>query len=191
MFKCYSIGEELTEGIPSAQFDCLLTQPNEALVKYADIQLVPVLPYIQPSLLETAQLSLSFIRPYDKPSGYFMPGCIVSVDSSLWSVCDCNSGFVLLDPGGVDWHVLLFLPADASNVLIRMGTNDVVSTAADGMPFISKQSTGNLMLSAIMPDMLTDPEKDAAIDTAPPRRSARRAKKRRPEDKAANAHKRP
>ena len=121
----------------------------------ASVKLLPVLPYIQPSL-DTAQFGLAFLKQ-ETPTENMEPGSIVSISSIEWGICSRNSRMMLLDPCGATGNTLLFLPPNCRNLLLYNKDADkhlVISTDDKGSPYVSQQTRGLLLLESLGLDLI-------------------------------------
>lgn len=149
-FKCFTLNKEgIKEGIPVDEYECIIADTKAKTIKTADLKLVPVLPYTQPTLEHTAHLSLAFLKEADEATE-ISPGIILSVDPYAWRICMSLTNLTLLDPCGFTGYVLLFIPPESPNVLISADkTMRVFGTNKSGEPEIRVTNRAASMLQAI------------------------------------------
>lgn len=183
MYRCFTLDNlNINPGIDPGEFDCLIPSEDGGQFIIADVKLLPVLPYIKPSL-ETAHLSLAFVKQAPSTSEP-KRGSLVSINPADWNICCVNSSMMLLDPCGCHGNMLLFLPPSLDNILSYRHTVNgtfVVRTDTDGIPSTHTKSTGLLMLESLgigLTEMFPEPSRAALSGgSKPPKAPCRKTAK--------------
>lgn len=173
MFRCYTLTKSgIADGITPSLFDSAILPDSVDKVDGVDVRAVPVMD-------DTDGLSLPFIS---EASGKMQPGAVMALRPSEWTMCTDESNIMLIDPGGDDGHVLLFIPANSAGALMSTeltGQARVLSTDKDGKPVVTPMSRGQLNAYALnLTEMSPESEPQSKPSPGKGARASRRSARR-------------
>lgn len=150
MFKCYTLSDtDLSEGIDAKLYESILAYGKENIIRTAEMHLVPVLPDMPLADAGRLGVGLAFLKGAPANSKT-LPGALLSIDPLTWRLCSSDCALTLLDPGGLDGHVLVFAPPGMSNLLVHhLDSGRVLVTDAKGTPDIISVCRASILLDAI------------------------------------------
>lgn len=132
-FRTYTIADQVSPGIDPADFDCILSESRLTACRL----LAEELPGIA---APGADLRLWFVEPAEEADASEL-GVVASVDPSVWQPYASRSA-ELLDPGGRDGRVLVYLPASDAPVLVGSSGVGALFVHGSGEPEIRRVPKG-------------------------------------------------
>lgn len=175
--KCYSLyGSKITDGITVTDFESIVTvTPAVSKIKQAVMQTIPVVAKCaQKGVLDfrrIAAYSLTFLHEVTGKATHSKVGVLLAVDPKVWRVATDDVAAAVIDPCGINGHVILFVKAGTSNFLASWNDPNTFVTMNDkNAPVITTVNRGALMLSAAtgMRAFVSQPRRvQAAVSTEP------------------------
>lgn len=154
--NCYSLYEsKITPGIAVDDFESIITvEPGTPVIKQAVLETSPILDKTAQKFLTDfrlmAGMSLTFIHEVTGKSTKSKSGCLLAVNPKRWGIAASAVSAAIVDPCGLNGHVILFLRSDTPYVLSDLhNRSKVVMVHKTGMPAITTISRASLMRAAL------------------------------------------
>lgn len=152
--KCFSLnGSDVVEGILSSSFDSIVSDSDT--ITSAAVQTFPLIKdpqvYDASSFEQITQAALVFLRDPEEGDSPSDMGIILSVDPDEWMLTTDKPQVVILDPGGKDDRVLLYIGRNQPGVLLQQNSRKpcCFSVTEDNEPHVGPFNRAAALLSAL------------------------------------------
>ncbi len=146
--NCYSLNSnKVTKGIKVSHYESVIpTKVNTDTIYKATLQTVPI--FSGTNSFHAKYLGIPFVHQAAPKDTCCSTGILLSVKASLWTVCSDKSEIVIVDPCGLQGHILLYITNNIKDCLVSLLSDDVISIE-DNEPVISKSNRARLLLAAL------------------------------------------
>lgn len=155
--KCFSlVDDKVAKGVDADQFDCInIESPSATQMNKAVLEFIPLFPCAGTDTSEIAAKSLTFLHEPSKGDKEDSTGVILAFDPNEWRLCYNANLYTLIDPCGINGHVLIMANKGAKHVLANTNNrNCVLSITEENIPVVENCRRAAVLYGAVKARLL-------------------------------------